>query len=150
MAHTYSQIYVHVVHSTQKRQPIIGNEFKGELCKYITGIVKKKGQRMIAINCTSDHIHYFIALSPDVSISDLVRDIKHFSSCFINEKKLCRTKFQWQEGFGAFSNSHSQIDGVVRYIESQEEHHRKYSFQEEYLKILRQSGVGYELKYVFD
>lgn len=150
MAHTYSQIYIHIIHSTGHREPIIGSEFRSELCRYITGIVKKKGQKLLAINSVSDHIHYFLALSPDVSISDLVRDIKHFSSCFINEKKLCQVKFQWQEGFGAFSHSHSQIDGVVRYIANQEEHHRKHSFQEEYLKILKEFGVSYEMKYVFD
>lgn len=133
-----------------KRQPIIGDDFKSELCRYITGIVKKKGQKMIAIGCVSDHIHYFLGLNPDTSISDLVRDIKHFSSCFINEKRLSQGKFQWQEGFGAFSHSHSQIDGVVRYIAGQEEHHRRHSFQEEYLKILKHFGVSYELKYVFD
>jgi len=150
MANTFSQIYIQIIHSTKARQPLIIPEFKEELFKYITGIIKNRKQKLISINGTSNHIHYLVGLKPDIAISDLVRDVKHFSTDFVNEKKFIRYKFAWQVGFGAFSYSHSQLDKVIKYIQNQEEHHRKITFQEEYLKFLDSFGIKYDLKYVFD
>lgn len=96
-----------------------------------------------------DHMHSFICIQPNIALSDLVRDIKNNSSKFINEKKWLRGKFNWQEGFGAFSYSHSQIDSVIKYINNQEKHHTRKTFQEEYLEFLRKFNIDYNEKYIF-
>ena len=150
MANTYTQIYIHVVFAVQHRQNLIKKENKEELHKYITGIVQNKKQKLIRINSMPDHSHLFIGMKPNISLSDLVRDIKNNSSTFINEKKWVMGKFNWQEGYGAFSYGHSQIDSVVKYIINQEEHHKKKTFKEEYLEILKKFNVEYEDKYLFD
>lgn len=104
---------------------------------------------MLAINSASDHLHLFPGLNPTQSISDLMRLVKGDSSEFINLHKLTPRKFGWQEGYGAFSNSHSQINGVVKYILNQKEHHRSKTFKEEYLGILSDYGINYDQKYIF-
>ena len=129
MANTYTQIYLHIVFAVKGRHNLISKNWKDELYKYITGIVTNEGQKLIAINGMSDHIHILIGLKPDKSLSDLVRDIKANSSRFINEKNWINGKFEWQAGFGAFSYSHSQLTKVINYIQNQEEHHRKENFQ---------------------
>jgi REP element-mobilizing transposase RayT len=150
MANTYTQIYIHIVFAVQRRQNLILKEHKEELHKYITGIVRNKGQKLIAINSMPDHTHTFIGMKPAIALSDLVRDIKNNSSCFINDKKWIRGKFNWQKGFGAFSYGHSQIDAVVKYIQNQENHHAKKTFKEEYLDMLKKFQVEYEEKYLFE
>ncbi|MEJ2637632.1 MAG: IS200/IS605 family transposase, partial [Calditrichia bacterium] len=122
MANTYSQIYIHVIFTVQGRQNLIPEELKEELHKYITGIIKNKKQKLICINSMPDHIHIFIGLEPGIALSDLGRDIKNNSSTFIGEKKGLQGKFNWQEGFGAFSYGYSQIAAVVKYIQNQEKH----------------------------
>ena len=97
-----------------------------------------------------DHIQAFIGLRPSMAISDLVRDIKNNSSNFINEKKWTKDKFSWQEGYGVFTYSHSQIDAVYNYILHQEEHHKKKTFREEYLDFLKKFEIEYNAKYLFD
>lgn len=149
MANTYTQIYIHIVFAVQGRQCLIQREHKEELYKYTTGIIKKRGQKLIAINGMPDHVHAFVGMTPTVALSDLVRDIKAGSSGFINEKKWIRGKFNWQEGFGAFSYSHSQIDQVAKYIRNQEEHHRRKTFKVEYLEMLKAFAVEYDEQYVF-
>ena len=150
MANTFTQIYVQIVFVVQGRQNLIKNEHKEELHKYITGVIKKKNQKLIAINCMPDHTHIFIGLKPNIALSDLVRDIKNNSSTFINKKKWIPGKFKWQRGFGAFSYSQSQIDAVVKYIQNQEQHHAHKSFREEYLEFLKKFSIEYDGKYVFD
>jgi putative transposase len=150
MANTFTQIYVQIVFVVQGRQNLIKNEHKEELHKYITGVIKKKNQKLIAINCMPDHTHIFIGLKPNIALSDLVRDIKNNSSTFINKKKWIPGKFKWQRGFGAFSYSHSQIDKVIKYIQNQEQHHAHKSFREEYLEFLKKFSIEYDEKYVFD
>ncbi len=149
MANTYTQIYIQIVFAVQGRQNLIHKEYKEELHKYITGIIRNKRQKLIAINSMPDHIHIFIGMKPSIALSDLVRDIKNNSSNFINKKNWIRGKFNWQEGFGAFSYGHSQIDAVVKYIKSQEKHHAKKTFREEYLKMLNKFNVEYDMKYLF-
>jgi len=149
MANTYTQIYIHVVFAVQGRQNLIPKEHKEELHKYITGIVQNKKQKLIAINCMPDHSHIFIGMKPSIALSDLVRDIKNNSSAFINEKKWVRGKFNWQEGFGAFSYGHSQIEVVVKYIQNQDDHHAQKTFKEEYLEMLKKFAVEYDEKYLF-
>lgn len=150
MANTFTQIYIHIVFAVQGRGCLIPRQHKKEeLCKYTAGIVTNRGQKLITINNEPDHMHAFVGLKPTIAVSDLTRDIKAGSSGFINEKKWVRGRFSWQEGFGAFSHSHSEIDRVVKYIQNQEEHHRKRTFKEEYLKMLEDFAVQYDAQYLF-
>ncbi|NIV14932.1 MAG: IS200/IS605 family transposase [Aliifodinibius sp.] len=150
MADTYSQIYIHTVFAVQGRQNLISKKHKDELYKYITGIITKKEQKLIRINGMSDHIHILIGLRPAMALSDLVRDIKTNSSTFINDNRWIRGKFNWQEGYGAFSYGHSQLDRVIRYIDNQEAHHRKRTFKEEYLTLLKRFNIEYKDEYLFE
>ena len=128
MANTYTKIYIHIVFATEGRQSLIRKKYKEELHKYITGIIQNKGQKLIAINSMPDHVHILIGHKPNVALSDLVRDIKANSSKFINQNNWVMGRFNWQEGFGAFSYSHSQLDTVANYVKNQERHHSRKSF----------------------
>ena len=150
MAGTFSQIYIQVVFTVKGWENLIGKEWKDELHKYIAGIIKGKEQKPIIVNGMPDHIHAFVGLRPAMAISDLVRDIKNNSSNFINEKRLVKGRFLWQEGYGAFSYSHSHIQNVYDYILNQEEHHRKKTFKEEYIDFLKQFEIEYNEKYLFE
>ncbi|MBA4311645.1 MAG: transposase [Chlorobiaceae bacterium] len=150
MANTFTQIYIHVVFSVKQRVSLIQQDWREELHKYITGIIQNKNHKLLAINTMPDHIHLLIGMKPDASLSELVRDIKANSSKWINEKKILKTKFLWQEGYGAFSYSHSQLDEVIHYIKEQQEHHKKRTFKEEYISFLKKYYVPYDPKYVFD
>ena len=149
MANTYSQIYIQTVFAVEGRLSLIRPEFKEELYKYITGIVRNNRQKLIAINGMSDHVHILIGLKPAMALADLVRDIKADSSDFINRKKLVRGRFSWQEGYGAFSYGHSQLGTIIRYIQNQEQHHRRRSFKDEYLTWLKNFEIPFEEKYIF-
>jgi putative transposase len=149
MANTYTQIYIHVVFTVKVRQSLIPTDNKEEIYKYITGIVKNRGQKLIAINGTKDHVHILLGLKPTIVMSDLIRDVKAGSSGFINEKKWWRGKFNWQEGFGAFSISHADLENVIRYIQDQEIHNKKRSFREEYVNMLQDFNIKYDNRYIF-
>src|SRR5207247_2105255 len=136
MANTYTQIYIHVVFAVESRQSLIKPEHNDELQKYITGIVSGQKQKLIAINNVPDHVHLLTGLQPDLALSDLVRDIKAGSSGFVTRKRWVPGRFSWQEGFGAFSYSRSQLDSVIRYIQNQQKHHAKKSFRQEYIELL--------------
>jgi REP element-mobilizing transposase RayT len=150
MSSTYSKIYIQIVFAVKGRQSLIQNSWEEELYKYITGIVQNKGQKMLAINGMPDHIHLFIGMKPSCNLSDLVREIKKSSNGFINEKKFCPFKFEWQEGYGAFSYSHSALDNVIGYIANQKEHHHKKSFREEYVDFLKKFEVEFKEEYLFE
>jgi putative transposase len=147
---TYSQIYIQVVFAVKGRESLIKEQWEEELYKYITGIVRNKGQKMLAINGMPDHIHFLIGMKPSCRLSDLVREVKKSSNDFIKEKKFVKYKFNWQEGFGAFSYSHSHLDKVIKYIMNQKFHHRKKSFKEEYIEILRKFEIEYKEEYLFE
>ena len=149
MPDTYTQLYIHLVFAVKYREATIKSEWEKRLHKYITGIIQNNGHKLLAVNSANDHIHIFIGLNPKQSISDLMRLVKGDSSEFINKEKLTPRKFQWQEGYGAFSNSRSQIDGVVKYILNQKEHHAKKTFKDEYLEILKDYDVEYDERYLF-
>jgi len=149
MANTYSQIYIQIVFAVQNRDALIQPDWETELFKYITGIVQNKGQKMLSINGTSNHIHFFIGMKPSCCLSDLVREIKKSSNTFIKEKNFSKFHFQWQEGFGAFSYSHSQLTDVIHYIEKQKEHHKKQTFKQEYLAFLKAFDIDFKNEYVF-
>jgi len=149
--HTRSpKIYIQAVFAVAWRQSLIKPDFKEELQKYITGIVRKKGQKLIEINSMPDHTHMLIGMKPNIELSDLMRDVKSDSTDFIKRKRWIKGRFNWQEGFGAFSYSHSHLDSVIRYIRTQEKHHAKRSFKNEYLTLLRKFDIAYEPKYLFE
>lgn len=150
MPNTYTQIYIHIVFAVKKREYQIREQIREELQKYITGIIQNRKHKLLAIYCMPNHVHILIGYNPEQSLSDLVRDIKACSSKYINDKNLSKTKFNWQEGYGAFSYSKSQIDRVIKYINNQPRHHAKKSFREEYLEILRKFEIEYDEKYLFD
>ncbi len=149
MPNTYAQIYIQIVFAVKGREHFIKGSFRDELQKYITGIITKKGQKVYAIYCMPDHVHILISIRPDCTISSLVRDIKANSSSFV-QKKNDLPSFRWQEGFGAFSYSKSQIDPVVKYILNQPEHHNIRTFQEEYLEFLKKFEINYDEEYLFE
>src|ERR1700741_1582093 len=149
MANTYTQIYIHIVFAVQGRQNLIRREYNDELQKYMTGIVSGQGQKLLVINNMPDHFHILVGQRPNVALSDLVRDIKDGSSGFINDRPWVLGRFCWQEGFGAFSYSHSQLDAVIRYIQNQQKHHRHKTFQEEYLELLKRFNVPHDERYTF-
>jgi putative transposase len=150
MANTYTQLYAQIIFSPQGRYNLITNRIKIPVYRYITGIIKNKNQKLMIINGMPDHIHIFLGFSPDIAISDLVRDIKSNSAKFVNEEKMVAGKFSWQRGFGAFTYSKSQVPSVIKYIQNQESHHRKRSFRDEYLDLLNKFGVEYRSEYLFE
>ena len=150
MAGTFSQIYIQIVFAVKGRENLIHHTWKDTLHKYPAGIIKGKEQKSIIVNGMPDHIHAFVGLRPSMAISDLVRDIKNNSTNFINDQKLVRGRYSWQEGFGAFSYSHSHLDRVYQYILHQEEHHRKTTFKEEYIGLLDEFQIPHNPKYLFD
>jgi REP element-mobilizing transposase RayT len=149
MANTYTQLYIHLIFAVSGRTNSIKSEYKIEIEKYISGFLKNKKHKLLAINCMPDHSHIFIGLNPEHSVSNLVREMKISSANFINEKKLTLGKFSWQEGYGAFSYSKSSIDNVIKYINNQQEHHRKKSFQEEYINFLNKYNISFDERYIF-
>lgn len=150
MAGTYSQIYIQVVFAAQGRQNLLQMEWRQEVFKYMAGIITNKGQKPIIVNGVEDHVHVFLGLKPSMALSDLVRDIKNNSSNFINDHTWIKGKFNWQEGYGAFSYSHSQIEAVYNYIQNQEQHHARQSFKDEYLDLLKKFKIEHEVKYLFE
>jgi len=150
MANSYSQIYIQVVFAVKYRECLILQNWEEKLYQYISGIIRNKGQKLIAINGMPDHLHLFIGLKPDCCLSDLIREVKKASNEWINENKLTAGKFYWQEGFGAFSYSQSQIDSVVKYVLNQKEHHKNKSFRDEYMDFLKKYTIEYNEKYLFD
>ena len=150
MANTFSQIYIQTVFAVSGRLSLITEDFSEELHKYISGIVRKKDQKLISINGMPDHLHILVGLRPSMALADLIRDTKSDSSGWVNKKKLARGKFGWQEGYGAFSYGHSQLDTIIRYIQNQEKHHRRRSFKDEYLTLLRKFEIEFKEQYVFE
>lgn len=150
MANTYLQIYLHVVFAVYGRENLLHGAQREDVYKYITGIVSNKGQKLLAIGGMPDHTHLFVGINHALNFSDLVRDIKACSSGFINDKGWMRGHFQWQKGYGGFSYSRSQLHEVIRYILHQEEHHRRRTFKEEYLDLLKKFEVDYDERYLFE
>jgi putative transposase len=150
MAGTYSQIYIQIVFAVRGRQNLLAKEWRDEVFKYMSGIITNKEQKPIIVNGVNDHVHVFIGLKPSMALSDLVRDVKNNSTNFINDHAWTNEKFSWQEGYGAFSYSHSQIKNVYNYIANQEQHHSKQTFQEEYMDFLKKFEIEHDIKYIFE
>lgn len=150
MAGTFSQIYIQIVFAVKFRRNLILPEWEDELYKYVTGILSRKNQKLLAINGMPDHIHILISMRPVCSLSELVREIKKSSTEFVNQRKLTPVKFQWQEGYGAFSYSQSALDHVIKYIRNQKEHHRTKNFQQEYMDFIKQFQIDCDERYLFE
>jgi REP element-mobilizing transposase RayT len=146
----FTQLYVHIVFAVKYRERLLTKEMRDELFRYISGIITNRKHKVIIINGVLDHIHILIGLNPNDKISDLVGCIKRESSSFINEKKWFRGKFHWQEGYGAFTYSRSQLDNIYKYISNQETHHSKRTFRAEYLALLERFEVKFDEKYLFE
>ena len=149
MANTYTQLYIQFVFATKFRTATLQDSWDEELRKYIAGIIANNGHKMLAINNMPDHLHLFIGLHPTQSISELMRLVKGDSSEWVNKERHTKSKFQWQDGYGAFSYGRSQVDAVVQYIANQQAHHQKVTFIDEYKQLLEKFGVQYDERYIF-
>ena len=150
MPNTYTQLYVQIVFAVKGRQHFIKESMREEIQKYISGIIAESKQKLYAIYCMPDHTHIFISIQPNVTISDLTRDIKANSSSWIKRKFVNHSSFAWQEGFGAFSYSKSQAKQVVNYVLNQPQHHKKKTFKEEYIEFLEAYEIEYDNRYLFE
>ena len=150
MSDTYTQLYVQLVFAVKGRQNFIHYSFEEELYKYITAVIQTDNHKMIAVNGMPDHVHIFLGLHPAIAISDLVKDIKRASHNWINERGFIKSKFEWQDGYGAFSYGRSQIDHVYKYILDQKNHHTKQSFKTEYINLLKLFEIDFKEKYLFE
>ena len=150
MANTYTKIYLQLIFAVKNRQSLITETHRQRIEKYICGIAQTRNCIPFSIYCNPDHTHFLLCIPPQKNIADIVRDIKSFSSHFINENKLTRGHFQWQTGYAAFSYGRSQIEQVCKYIENQTIHHQKKLFRDEYLALLKAFEIEYNEKYVFD
>ncbi|WP_159467248.1 IS200/IS605 family transposase [Dyadobacter sp. 3J3] len=150
MANTYYQLYVHSVFAIKFRNAVIGKVWKNDFNGIIGNLINETGCKTYIVNGVEDHVHCFFGLNPAVSISDVMRSVKAKSSKWVNESGILQDRFEWQKGFGAFSYSHSHVDSVFRYIQNQEEHHKKRSFSEEYLELLTKFETEHNKKYLFE
>ena len=149
-AGTFSQIYIQVVFAVKGRNSLINTSWEEELYKYISGIVNKKGQKMLAINGMPDHIHFVIGMKPNCCLSDLIREVKKSSNSFVKNTGFSKYNFEWQEGYGAFSYSHSALDSVIQYVNNQKEHHKIKSFREEYKSFLTKFQIAHKEEFLFE
>lgn len=149
MANTYTQIHIQTIFAVQNRQSLIRNHWKGELYKYITGIIQSNEHKVLQINGMPDHIHILLGMRPTQSLSDLMKQVKQDSSKWINNKRFINGRFSWQSGYGAFSYSKLELPVVIKYIQNQEEHHKTVTFQEEYLSLLKVRNVEFDNRFIF-
>ena len=150
MANTYNQVYIQAVFAVKYRRSVIDKKWRSELMSVLGNLINETGCKTIIVNGVEDHVHLFFGLKPSVSISDVMKSVKAKSSKFINENKLTERRFEWQSGFGAFSYSKSSVNNVYKYIERQEEHHRKKNFKKEYLELLEKFEVEYDERFLFE
>ena len=147
---TFTQIYIQVIFSPKFKEALLQPFIRPRIFEYMSGIVTNLGHKSIIINGMADHVHLFIGLNPNLSISDTVKEIKRSSALFINEQKIFPGKFQWQNGYGGFSYSQSHIEKLYNYILKQQEHHRKKTFREEYMDFLGKYQIEFQDQYLFD
>jgi REP element-mobilizing transposase RayT len=150
MAHTFTNLLTHVIFSTKDRTPSIDAELRPQLFAYMGGIVREHNGTALMVNGTADHVHLLLRLPPTISLAETTRVLRTNSSRWIHEKWPSRSTFGWQTGYGAFSVSQSNVSAVLRYIANQEEHHRKVSFQEEFVAYLRRHGIEYDERYIWE
>ena len=150
MANTYHQIYIQTVFAVKYHEARITTEVKSQLMAVIGNLINETGCRTIIVNCVEDHVHCFFGLKPPIDISKVMQKAKAKSSKWVNESGLLQRRFEWQDGFGAFSYSQSHIDAVFHYTENQEKHHETQTFREEYIEMLRRYEVDFNEDYLFD
>jgi REP element-mobilizing transposase RayT len=149
MANTFTQIHIHVVFAVQNRISLIDEAWRERLYKYIVSIIHNRGHKVLSIGGMSDHVHILFGFRPTQALSALMQEVKRDSAEWINNNKLVFGCFSWQEGYGAFSYSKSHVSQVVRYIETQEKHHKRSTFLDEYKKMLKDFDLEYDERYVF-
>jgi len=150
MGHTYTKLMYHCVFSTKERRPLLSAAVAPRLAEVVGGIVRKHDGKLLAMNGPTDHVHLLAILAAKYSVSDQLRDIKAGSSKWIHRVYANLQDFAWQGGYGAFSVSKSTAPEVIRYIARQREHHRKMTFQEEFIAFLKKHEIEYDPKYVFE
>ena len=150
MGSTLTNLVYHVIFSTKGREQLIIPEIRHELHQYMGGIIKKENGVLLQAGGTADHIHIIIRLKPVHSLSEMMRKVKGNASKWINEEKRLKHKFAWQAGYGAFTVSESRIPVVTRYVIDQETHHRKQTFKEEFIRILKRHRVAYDERYIWN
>ena len=148
MAQTFTNLLTHIVFSTKDRVSSIGPELKADLHAYMGGIIRNLAGQAVIVNGMADHVHLLVWLPPTVAIAEALRVLKANSSRWVHERQGRRT-FAWQAGYGAFSVSHSNTSLVVKYIQEQEKHHRRISFQEEFLALLKKNNIAYDERYIW-
>ena len=149
MAHTFANLLTHAVFSTKGREPRIVPEVRSDLHAYMGGIARELGAQALAIGGTRDHVHMLLQLPADLTIAECLRIVKANSSRWLHEKWPQRGGFGWQRGYGAFTVSASNAPAVVKYVARQEEHHRKMSFQDEFVLLLKKHGVAFDPRYIW-
>jgi len=149
MANTYHQIYLQTVFAVKYRKAQINADLKNQIFSVIGNLINENNCKNIIVNGVEDHVHCFFSIKPVVSVSELMKTVKAKSSKYINDHDLTEERFEWQEGYGVFSYSQSQIDNVYKYILNQEEHHKKQNFKSEYLQLLNSFKIDYDEKYLF-
>jgi putative transposase len=150
MANTYHQIYLQFIFAVKYREAVIHETCRPTIFGVIGNLINETGCKTIIVNGVEDHVHCLLGLKPVVSIAELMKKVKAKSSKYINGRKLTNVRFEWQEGYGVFSYSHSQIEDIYQYIAIQEEHHKKQTFREEYLRFLEEFKVSYDERYIFE
>ncbi len=146
---TFTQVYIHLIFAVKYRQNLLHKSFRQEVFSYMGGIFSKLGHIPLIVNGVEDHVHSLYIMSPNISISETVREVKRASAIFINENFI-KSQFQWQRGYGAFSYSQSQLERIIYYIENQEEHHRRKTFREEYIDFLKAYQIEFKEEFLFE
>jgi putative transposase len=147
---TFTQMYVQLVFAVKNREAVLKKDIQKRVFEYISGIITNLKHKSIIVDGTSTHVHILIGLNASISVSDTVHDIKRSSSLLINNEKLCPGRFSWQEGYGGFTYSRSEIADVYHYIENQESHHKKRTFRDEYIDILTKNEIEFDQQFLFD
>jgi len=150
MATTFSRLLYHIVFSTKKRVPFIDPHLRGELYPYMVGIIRQQGGWLLALGGMPDHVHVLVRLKPDMAVSDLVRHVKSGSSKWVHERAEPVPDFAWQAGYAVFSVSESNEGAVRSYIQTQEKHHHRSTFEEELIVLLRKHGIEFDPAYLLD
>jgi putative transposase len=146
----YTQLYIQLVFAVKYREAVLNRNIRNSVFEYLSGILSALKHKPIIVNGFANHVHVFYGMNPNVSVSNTIYELKRGSSLFINQNRLCLGNFSWQEGYGGFSYSRSHIQTVYEYIKNQEMHHKKKSFREEYLELLKTLEINYDIKYLFD
>jgi putative transposase len=147
---TFTQIYVQLVFAVKNRETALRKEIRPHVFKYMSGILTNQKHKSIIINGPSNHVHILLGLNPSISVSDTVHEVKRSSTLYINRERLCVERFSWQEGYGAFSYSRSQISDIYSYIENQEETHKIKTFQKEYVQYLNKREMEFDEQFLYE